>query len=77
MFDFSADSVEESVNNSLKLLGVDYIDLAQVHDIEFAPSLDIIFNETLPTLQKVCDLVCFLNQYLFVCLIIIPLVFIS
>ena len=66
MFDFSADSVETSVNNSLKLLGVDYIDVAQVHDIEFAPSLDIILNETLPTLQKVCDLVCFYqHNYLF------------
>ena len=25
----------------------------QVHDMEFAPSLDIIINETLPALQKV------------------------
>lgn len=56
MFDFSADRVEKSVDDSLKLLGVDYIDLVQVHDIEFAPSLDIILKETLPALQKVSNL---------------------
>ncbi|KAK3589046.1 hypothetical protein CHS0354_007995 [Potamilus streckersoni] len=28
---------------------------SQVHDMEFAPSLDIIINETLPVLQKVKD----------------------
>lgn len=27
----------------------------QVHDMEFAPSLDMIINETLPALQKVKD----------------------
>ena len=29
--------------------------LLQVHDMEFAPNLDIIINETLPALQKVKD----------------------
>ena len=53
MFDFSADMVEKSIDHSLKCLGVDYIDLAQVHDIEFAPSLHMILQETLPALQKV------------------------
>lgn len=27
--------------------------VSQVHDMEFAPSLDIVVNETLPALQKV------------------------
>jgi len=27
--------------------------VSQVHDMEFAPSLDIVINETLPALQKV------------------------
>jgi len=53
MFDFSAERVLRSIDESLKLLGVEYIDVIQVHDIEFAPSIDIIINETLPALQKV------------------------
>lgn len=52
MFDFSAERVTRSVDESLKRLGVDYVDLIQVHDMEFAPSVDIIVNETLPALQK-------------------------
>lgn len=52
MFDFSAKKTEESVNKSLQLLGLDYIDIIQIHDIEFAPILDIVINETLPTLEK-------------------------
>ncbi|KAK9879810.1 hypothetical protein WA026_006869 [Henosepilachna vigintioctopunctata] len=52
MFDFSAEKTRKSVENSLKVLGVDYIDIMQVHDVEFAPSLDIVLNETLPTLQE-------------------------
>jgi len=40
------------VNKSLNLLGLDYIDIIQVHDVEFALSIDVILNETLPTLEK-------------------------
>ena len=59
MFDFSAERVIKSVDESLERLQVDYVDLIQVHDMEFAPSLDIIINETLPALQKVGhDLMC-------------------
>ncbi|KAK3746984.1 hypothetical protein QZH41_011936, partial [Actinostola sp. cb2023] len=54
-FDFSAERVTKSVDESLERLGVDYIDIIQVHDIEFAESLDIIINETLPALQKLKD----------------------
>lgn len=50
MFDFSADRVKRSVDESLRRLGVDYLDTIQVHDPEFAPSLDIIVRQTLPTL---------------------------
>lgn len=55
MFDFSRDKTLESVDHSLKLLGLDYVDIIQVHDIEFAPSLDIVVNETLPALQSVVE----------------------
>lgn len=49
-FDFSADRVTRSLDESCARLGVDYIDLLQCHDIEFA-SIDQIVDETLPALQ--------------------------
>ncbi|KAF5287953.1 hypothetical protein FQA39_LY15591 [Lamprigera yunnana] len=52
MFNFSADKTRESIDTSLKRLGIDYIDLIQAHDIEFAKSLDIIIDETLPVLNE-------------------------
>ena len=49
-FDFTPARVVASVDESLKRLNVDYIDLIQCHDIEFG-SLDQIINETIPTLR--------------------------
>ncbi|XP_052891930.1 uncharacterized protein LOC128299851 [Anopheles moucheti] len=51
MFDYSAAKTRESVERSLHLLGVDYIDVVQIHDVEFAPNLDIVLEETLPALE--------------------------
>lgn len=51
-FDFSADRVTTSVDESLRRLQVDHVDLIQCHDIEFG-SLDQIVQETLPALQRV------------------------
>ncbi|OWA52576.1 L-galactose dehydrogenase [Hypsibius exemplaris] len=51
MFDFSAKRVIHSVEESLNRLGLAYVDVIQIHDLEFAPSLDIILNETLPALE--------------------------
>lgn len=53
-FDFSADRVARSVDESLARLGLDYVDLLQCHDIEFG-SLDQIVNETIPAIQKLKD----------------------
>jgi L-galactose dehydrogenase len=50
-FDFSATRVTASVDESLKRMGVDHIDVIQCHDIEFG-SLDQIVNETVPALRK-------------------------
>lgn len=50
-FDFSAARVIRSLDESCARMGVDYIDLLQCHDIEFA-DLDQIANETLPALVK-------------------------
>ncbi|KAL0277363.1 UNVERIFIED_CONTAM: hypothetical protein PYX00_004680 [Menopon gallinae] len=52
-FDFSYGNVLKSVNESLQRLGLDYVDIIQVHDVEFAPSVDIIINQTLPALYEV------------------------
>ncbi|KAK2576263.1 hypothetical protein KPH14_005629 [Odynerus spinipes] len=52
MFDFSKEKTRLSFKNSLKNLGVDYVDVIQVHDVEFAPSLDIVITQTLPELSK-------------------------
>ncbi|HWA27848.1 MAG TPA: aldo/keto reductase [Lacunisphaera sp.] len=50
-FDFSAARVTRSLDESCARLGVDYLDLLQCHDIEFA-DLDQIVGETLPALVK-------------------------
>ena len=50
-YDYSRASTERSIEHSLKRLGVDFIDLIQCHDIEFADH-DQIVNETLPTLHR-------------------------
>ncbi|XP_032687994.1 L-galactose dehydrogenase-like isoform X1 [Odontomachus brunneus] len=52
MFNFTTEKIRKSFEKSLKLLGVNYVDVIQVHDIEFAPSLDIIFTQTLPELSR-------------------------
>ena len=48
-WDYSAKRARESVYESMERLGVDYIDLINVHDIEFA-DLDQVCRETLPAL---------------------------
>ncbi len=50
-FDFSAARTVRSLDESCARLGVDYIDLLQCHDIEFA-DLNQIVDETLPALVK-------------------------
>lgn len=51
-FDFSAARVERSIDESLQRLGVDFVDLLQVHDIEFGDLRQII-DETLPALERI------------------------
>lgn len=50
-FDFSAGRVTASVDESLRRLGVEHVDIIQCHDIEFG-NLDQIVTETLPALRK-------------------------
>lgn len=56
-FDFSAERVTRSVEESLERLQVEYIDIIQLHDVEFG-DLNQIIDETIPALLKVrerCD----------------------
>ncbi|XP_055959368.1 uncharacterized protein LOC126831473 isoform X2 [Patella vulgata] len=55
MFDFSRERTMRSIDESLQRMGIGYVDIIQVHDMEFAPDLDIILNETLPALQEIKD----------------------
>ncbi|CAH8384575.1 unnamed protein product [Eruca vesicaria subsp. sativa] len=50
-FDFSAERVRKSIDESLERLQLDYLDILHCHDIEFG-SLDQIVSETIPALQK-------------------------
>ena len=50
-FDFSAKRVTASMDESLRRLQTDYIDLFQVHDLEFGDAQQII-DETLPALRQ-------------------------
>lgn len=50
-WDYSAKRVTESVYESMERLNIDFIDLINVHDIEFA-DLNQIVNETLPALVE-------------------------
>ena len=51
-FDFSAKRVTASVDESLKLIGVEYVDVIHAHDIEFG-DLNQVIGETIPALRKV------------------------
>ncbi|CAH0578423.1 unnamed protein product [Chrysodeixis includens] len=55
MFDFSAEKTAAGVDSTLARLGLDYVDIIQVHDFTFAPDLSVVYKETLPTLQRAVD----------------------
>ena len=50
-FDFSAARVRRSIDNSLRRLKTDQLDIALCHDIEFAENFQQVIDETLPTLR--------------------------
>lgn len=51
-FDYSAQRIKDSVNESLHRLGVDYLDILILHDVEYVDP-DIVLHEALPALQLV------------------------
>lgn len=54
MWDYSAKRVTDSVYESMERLNIDYIDLINVHDVEFA-DLNQVVGETLPALIELRD----------------------
>ncbi len=50
-FDFSAARTITSCEESLARLGTDHVDLLQVHDVEFADPVQVLY-ETLPALER-------------------------
>ena len=53
-WDYSAPRAIESVHESLERLNIDYIDLVNVHDVEFADPRQVM-EETLPALDELVD----------------------
>lgn len=53
-WDYSGKKAKESVFESMERLGIDHIDLINVHDIEFA-DLNQVVDETLPALVELRD----------------------
>ena len=53
-WDYSGRRAQESVGESMERLGIDHIDLINVHDIEFA-DLEQVAQETLPALVELRD----------------------
>ena len=51
MFNFTVSKIEQSFKESLENLQLPFVDLIQVHDVEFSQSIDQIVNKVLPTLQ--------------------------
>ncbi|WP_019180188.1 aldo/keto reductase [Microbacterium yannicii] len=53
-FDFSPERIRSSVEDSLKLLGTDHLDILQLHDIEFVP-LGPVLEDGFAELQRLKD----------------------
>jgi L-galactose dehydrogenase len=53
-FDFSAAGVRRGIEESLRLLGTDHVDILQLHDIEFV-DLDQVFGEGYEELVRLRD----------------------
>ena len=50
-FDFSAKRIRLSVEESLRRLRTDYVDLLLAHDVEFG-DIDVVVEETIPTMRR-------------------------
>ncbi|WP_347840740.1 aldo/keto reductase [uncultured Draconibacterium sp.] len=53
-FNFTPEAIEKSLHESLERLGVDYLDVLQLHDVEYQQKkhLNVVINESLPYLEE-------------------------
>ena len=51
-FDFSYDATIHSVKRSIERMGCEYIDVLQLHDPEFSPSIALLLEETIPAMLE-------------------------
>ncbi|MDX1682592.1 MAG: aldo/keto reductase [Phycisphaeraceae bacterium] len=51
-FDFSADRITRSIDESLQRMGLEYVDILLAHDIEYG-DMNQIVDETIPALEKI------------------------
>uniref|UniRef100_A0A7S1BBJ7 NADP-dependent oxidoreductase domain-containing protein n=1 Tax=Corethron hystrix TaxID=216773 RepID=A0A7S1BBJ7_9STRA len=52
MFDYSRNAVLSSVRRSIERMRCSYVDLLQLHDPEFAPSVDLLVDVTVPAMAE-------------------------
>lgn len=52
VFDFSAARIEQSIDESLQRLGIEYVDILHAHDVEYG-DLKLIVEETIPALREI------------------------
>eukprot|EP00466_Bigelowiella_natans_P008685 jgi/Bigna1/145383/aug1.98_g20091 len=52
MFDWSYDRTMRAIDEALERMGVDYLDSIQVHDPEFAPSIDLVVSSVFPAFEE-------------------------
>lgn len=52
MFNFTSEKTIQSVEESLQRLGLKYIDIVQLHDVEFCASNQQLLSHTIPALVK-------------------------
>ncbi len=54
VFDYSPARIRQSVDESLRLLGTDYLDILQLHDIEFV-NMDSVLTDSYAELEALRD----------------------
>lgn len=54
-FDYSSEMTIISIEKSIERLNCKYLDIVQIHDVEFVPNLNILMEQTIPVLVKCRD----------------------
>lgn len=60
-FDYSPEATIISIKKSIKRLKCSYLDVVQIHDVEFVPNVNILLKQTIPVLMKCRDIYHYMN----------------